>query len=77
MFFQAYKNFGERVSKLRKRLGEHQTHLPDINDISSPLMDAPSPGATPPQEADNIETVDMEMSDDEDNMDSTGAKSMI
>ena len=43
---QAYKNFGTRVSSLKKRLDEYKKLLPDPSSspIPSPVSDAPSPG---------------------------------
>ncbi len=70
-FCQAYKNFGTRVSNLRKRLDEHINTLPDPDSPvpSPPIMDAPSPDstATPPGEPEGIAggAMDMEMSDEE------------
>ncbi|ELT97252.1 hypothetical protein CAPTEDRAFT_221089 [Capitella teleta] len=66
----AYKNFGVRVNNQRRRLTEHCSNLPAASSppISpSAAFDAPSPGDTPPQAMgnDDISTVDMEMSDEE------------
>ncbi|XP_041370408.1 regulation of nuclear pre-mRNA domain-containing protein 2-like [Gigantopelta aegis] len=61
----AYKNFGTRIATMKKKLTDLVKTLPDPNSpMPSPVEDAPSPEATPPQR-DDIETVDMEMSDDE------------
>ena len=50
---------------MKKKLADLIKTLPDPDSpIPSPVEDAPSPEATPPQK-DDIETVDMEMSDDE------------
>ncbi|KAJ8029691.1 Regulation of nuclear pre-mRNA domain-containing protein 2 [Holothuria leucospilota] len=66
----AYKNFSTRVSILKKRLEEYKKHLPTkgSSPIPSPSVDAPSPGATPPEdpEADKVDVEDMEVSDEED-----------
>ena len=61
---QAYKNFGVRVSNLRKRLDDVKKTLPDpLSPIPSPTLDAPSPAESPVDEnVDNVETVDMELS---------------
>lgn len=69
-YSQAYKNFGVRVNNQRRRLTEHCSNLPAASSppISpSAAFDAPSPGDTPPQAMgnDDISTVDMEMSDEE------------
>ena len=59
------------MNNLRKRLEDHAKTLPEApSPIPSPSMDAPSPGSTPPQNSlgDNTEAIDMEMSDEEDNL---------
>ncbi|XP_070541993.1 regulation of nuclear pre-mRNA domain-containing protein 2-like [Ptychodera flava] len=68
----AYRNFGTRVSSLKKRLDELKKFLPDPSSpIPSPTIDAPSPGATPPTppydpSQDNVGVEDMDMSDSDD-----------
>ena len=62
--FQAYKNFGNRINNLRKKLDEVIKSLP--SPVPSPSYDAPSPGNTPPlDEIDNREAVDMDLDDDD------------
>jgi len=64
---QAYKNFGTRVNNLRRRLEEHIKALPDpYSPVPSPSVDAPSPGNTPPQAHDILESMDMDLSDEDD-----------
>jgi hypothetical protein len=62
---KAYKNFGTRISNLRKRLDDVKKTLPDpLSPIPSPTLDAPSPVESPVDTtADNTEAVDMELSD--------------
>ncbi|XP_041464248.1 protein piccolo-like [Lytechinus variegatus] len=66
----AYKNFGTRVTSLKKRLDDYKKVLPeiDLSPLPSPSSDAPSPGATPPQEQDGVnrDLEDMELSDTDD-----------
>ena len=61
---QAYRNFGVRVSNLRKRLDDVKKTLPDpLSPIPSPTLDAPSPAESPVDETvDNVEPVDMDLS---------------
>ncbi|KAK3098614.1 hypothetical protein FSP39_021237 [Pinctada imbricata] len=59
----AYKNFGNRINNLRKKLEELIKSLP--SPVPSPSYDAPSPGNTPPyEEIDNTEAIDMDLDDD-------------
>jgi len=62
---KAYKNFGTRISNLRKRLDDVKKTLPDpLSPIPSPTLDAPSPGDSPVDNmVDNTDAVDMELSD--------------
>ena len=56
------------MNNLSKRLEEHKKTLSDpLSPVPSPTMDAPSPGNTPPSgpHEDNIDTVDMDVSDEE------------
>lgn len=68
--WQAYRNFGIRINNLKKRLIEYKETLDDGGNspIPSPSADAPSPGNTPPPDstADQVEEMDMELSDTED-----------
>ncbi len=67
-YFQAYKNFGSRVTNLKRKLEDIEDNL--ASPPPSPSMDAPSPGNTPPEAhnvMDNRDSIDMEMSDDEEN----------
>ena len=61
---QAYRNFGVRVSNLRKRLDDVKKTLPDpLSPIPSPTIEAPSPAESPVDESlDNVEPVDMDLS---------------
>jgi len=72
LYIQAYKNFGTRVTNLRKKLDDVRKTLPDpLSPIPSPSMDAPSPvESVADVTEDNTEPMDMEMSDAED--DETG-----
>lgn len=54
------------MNNLRKRLSEHAKTL-SVSPLPSPSIDAPSPGNTPPHLSDNVQTMDMEMSDDDGN----------
>ncbi|UJR23316.1 hypothetical protein I4U23_026330 [Adineta vaga] len=59
---EAYKNFGDKVATLKKKLDNLIRDLPEI--VSSPSGDnAPSPGNTPP----DYRQTDMDLSDNEDN----------
>lgn len=62
---KAYKNFGTRISNLRKRLDEVKKTLPDpLSPVPSPTLDAPSPTESPVDTTvDNTDAVDMELSD--------------
>ena len=74
---QAYKNFGGRVSTLSKKLDEKLSLLPDtLSPGASPSGGGQfsSPDVTPPRveditspQPDNVESVDMDMSDEEGN----------
>ena len=64
---QAYKNFGTRVSNLKRKLEEHMKTLP--SPVPSPTPEAPSPGNTPPMLRgilDNTEAIDMDLSEEDD-----------
>ncbi|XP_067666545.1 regulation of nuclear pre-mRNA domain-containing protein 2-like isoform X2 [Haliotis asinina] len=68
----AYKNFGTRITNMSKRVADLKKTLPyTISPVPSPALDAPSPGQTP-REDDNIEAVDMDLSEDEAGGDSPG-----
>lgn len=62
---KAYKNFGTRISNLRKRLDDVKKTLPDpLSPVPSPTLDAPSPAESPVDTTlDNTDAVDMELSD--------------
>ncbi|CAF3792205.1 unnamed protein product [Adineta steineri] len=59
---EAYKNFGDKVATLKKKLDSLIRDLPEI--VSSPTGDnVPSPGNTPP----DYRQTDMDLSDNEEN----------
>ena len=64
---QAYKNFGARISNMKKRVDDMKKIIPSTpSPVPSPSADAPSPGGTPPlQDMDDNDMVDMDLSDDE------------
>ncbi|XP_060565021.1 regulation of nuclear pre-mRNA domain-containing protein 2-like isoform X2 [Ruditapes philippinarum] len=68
----AYKNFGARVTNMKKRVDDMKKIIPSTpSPMPSPTADAPSPGNTPPLlNMDDNETVDMEIC----NEDSEAAK---
>ncbi|XP_045216267.2 regulation of nuclear pre-mRNA domain-containing protein 2-like isoform X2 [Mercenaria mercenaria] len=69
----AYKNFGARVTNMKKRVDDMKKIIPSTpSPVPSPTADAPSPGNTPPLlNMDDNETIDMEIC----NEDSEQAKS--
>ena len=69
---QAYKNFGARVTNMKKRVDDMKKIIPTSpSPVPSPTADAPSPGNSPPHQGmelnmDDNETVDMDICDEAD-----------
>lgn len=59
----AYKNFGARVTNMKKRVDDMKKIIPTTpSPVPSPTADAPSPGNSPPLlNMDDNETVDMDL----------------
>lgn len=64
---QAYKNFGARVSNMKKRVDDMKKIIPSTpSPVPSPTADAPSPGNSPSMlNMDDNETVDMDLCNDD------------